>query len=160
MSPRRRAVRAVLDVAKDCDAKGGFVQIEGHRRGGYWIGAKSIDRLVYGYTLENAKAVQKILARAAGWKDRQRGIEAFCTIEKAEGELAHAIAQPADYAKDRSAPRLARARAKAIAQGRCIVCRRQDAREGLKTCFWCSSAASVRVSVAREAKKALAAESA
>jgi hypothetical protein len=152
VSPRRRAVRAVLDVAKDCDAKGGFVQVEGHRRGGYWIGAQG-ERQVYGYTLENAKAVQRILAQAAGWKPRTRGIEQYCTIEKASGELAHAIAEPERYARDESAPRTARAREKAIAEGRCVVCRREPAREGRKTCFWCSYQASVRVSVAREAKK-------
>ena len=152
MSPRRRAVRAVLDVARECDAKGGFVQIEGHRLGGYWIGAQG-ERQVYGYTLANAKAVQKILAQAAGWKPRSRGIEQYCTIQKAEGELAHAIAHPADYARDQSARRSRKARAKATAEGRCIVCRREDAREGRKTCGQCSYAASVRVAIARESKK-------
>jgi hypothetical protein len=152
VSPRRRAVRAVLDVARECDAKGGFVQIEGHRLGGYWIGAQG-ERQVYGYTLANAKAVQKILAQDAGWKPRSRGIEQYCTIQKAEGELAHAIAEPERYGRDDSSERLRRARAKAIAAGKCIVCRREDAREGLKTCSWCSYQASVRVSVARESRK-------
>lgn len=120
--------------------------------GGYWIGAQG-ERQVYGYTLANAKAVQRILAQAAGWKPRSRGIEEFCTIAKAEGELAHAIAAPRDYGAYRSAKRTAKARAKAIAEGRCIVCRREDAREGLKTCFLCNARACERMARRRESEK-------
>lgn len=120
--------------------------------GGYWIGAQG-ERQVYGYTLANAKAVQKILAQAAGWKPRSRGIEEYCTIQKAEGELAHAIAHPTDYARDQSAKRTAKARAKAREAGRCIVCRREEAREGRRTCFLCNARACERMARRREAEK-------
>lgn len=152
MSPRRRAIRAVLDVARECDAKGGFVAIEGHRRGGYWIGAQG-ERQVYGYTLENAKAVQRILAQAAGWKPRSHGIDQYCTIQKAEGELAHAIVEPTDYGADRSAGRMRAKRAKAP-EGYCKTCTREPVKEGRKYCFLCLGRAAERNARAREDRKA------
>ena len=157
MTERRRAIRAVLAVAEEARGRIATMHCEvdhwgqSHVKGGYW--ASTPDRIVYCYTLENARAVQKILARMNGWRDRQPGIDRYCTLDKAEGELAHAIAEPERYGADKSAERMRRARAKAKEAGRCIVCRgeREEDRAGRSTCQRCSYEASVCVARMREA---------
>jgi hypothetical protein len=157
VSPERRALRAVIayveDEVRPRDAStvlsvtapddDGIV----HLRGGYW--ASTAERAVYCYTLENAKAVQKIIARSLGWKDRQRGIDTFCTIDAAEGIIQQALAEPEYMRKDRSKKRMRRRRKACVADGICIMCTRDPAREGRKTCAPCSKAAQERVEKAR-----------
>jgi hypothetical protein len=157
VSPERRALRAVIayveDEVRPRDAStvlsvtapddDGIV----HLRGGYW--ASTVERAVYCYTLENAKAVQRIMARSLGWKDGGRGIDAFCTVDRAEGIIQEALAQPEGMRKDRSKKRMRRRRKACVVDGVCIMCTREPAREGRKTCAACSKAAQERVEKAR-----------
>jgi sugar phosphate isomerase/epimerase len=142
MTKRRRAIRKILELAEDCRAKRVVMSIhEGddgsmHARGGYWISTPS--RAIYGYTLENAKAVKRILEELG---------EGPCSIDRAEGELAAAIANPERFARDRSAERMKRRRDANVAAGLCHC--GADRREGLKTCAACSRAAQVRTERSR-----------
>jgi hypothetical protein len=109
---------------------------------GYYV--RSGSRTVRAYSVRNALAVKRIL-EAHG--------ELGVTIARAEGELEHAIAAPRDYGAYRSAKRTAKARAKAREAGRCIVCRREEARKGRRTCFLCNARACERMARRREAEK-------
>lgn len=157
MSPERRALRAIVRYVDeevrprdsssvlsvtDLDEQG-----QVHLRGGYW--ASTADRAVYCYTLENAKVVQKIIATSLGWKPRQRGISTYCTIEKAEGAIMRALSEPVTMLADKSAGRMKRKRAAALAAGLCSICAREKARANRKTCATCSLAAQERVEKGR-----------
>ena len=182
MTNARRAIREVLRYCEDqgIDGTAGSMGVDvddqgvAHTRGGYWLSTD--ERMIYGYTLENARAVQAILAKYAGWpgvhatgrrdkrgraipcrckecRDARASLESYCALDKAEGTIVQAVREPERFAADRSAPRMKTARARAIDAGLCVVCRRVAAREGRVTCEGCNERAKARVRAAREAKR-------
>ena len=141
-SSRREAVRFAAEVVRKTEHRGTsyIVDDDGycHVRGEYG----NPDRATFEYTKAEVVALRRML--------RERG--AKTAFDAAEGLLAEALAVADGWytvTVSTSAERMARKRAKAP-QGFCVVCSKQNARKGLKTCEECNATAIERVQASRQ----------
>lgn len=135
----RSAKRGAMRVAYATDAAGNvdatIVKGNGWRT--------QSDRHALGYVSADVTKARTILRRR-GWKG---------TLGEAESILAEALVMFDQGARAVASARKRRQRSKAAADGCCIVCGREPAREGRKTCALCNARAAERVARRRLALK-------